>query len=341
MICDLDTFEIEYANQRSMELLESIRDDLPVDPEDIIGTAIDVFHKHPQHQHQLLSDPKNYPHKARIKVGEHSLELDVSLIELRNGKPRRASLVWNVITHAVRMAATVSNLSDSVAGTSEELTGSSQSFFDIASEVSDLASAVSTATEELNRSISGVSVRVADASRAADNSVELIRSADNRVAALAQSADSIGKIIEVIHGIAEQTNLLALNATIEAARAGEAGRGFSVVASEVKALASRTKQSIDEVKTLIESIQAATGETVDAMQKIGKTVESVQDISGQVAISVEEQNQAISGIVRNIDGVSNSSRTMLGSAERMRERATDLSSRSVELRQSIEVFLTS
>ena len=339
MICNLRSFEIEYANAKSMELLHSIRDELPVRPEDIIGTSIDAFHKNPSHQHRILSNPTNYPHSSLIRLGQHSLELHVTLIEMVDGKPMRASLTWSVVTRSVQLADEVSKLSVSVAGTSEELDGSAQGFFHIASEVSGHAGAVSAATESLNRSIADVSVRVGDASKAADNSVDLIRSADQGVAALAQSAESIGKIIEVIHGIAEQTNLLALNATIEAARAGEAGRGFSVVASEVKALASRTKQSIDEVKGLIESIQAATGETVDAMHRIGRTVETVQGISSEVAASVDEQSQAIREISRNIEGVSGSSKSMLDSVGEMRGTTANLSEKADALRKSIEGFL--
>ncbi len=99
MTCDLETFRIDYANPASMALLRSIRHVLKVDPEAIVGTSIDVFHRHPEHQRRLLSDPSRLPHRARIRVGEETLDLDIhAMPKAGRGEPRRAILVWNVAT---------------------------------------------------------------------------------------------------------------------------------------------------------------------------------------------------------------------------------------------------
>ena len=95
---------------------------------------------------------------------------------------------------------------------------------------------------------------------------------EQRVAPLSDSVEAIGEIIEIINSIAEQTNLLALNATIEAARAGEAGRGFSVVASEVEALASQTTKATEDIRKNIEAVRNATREAVDAVRAISSSI---------------------------------------------------------------------
>ncbi|MBX9701314.1 MAG: PAS domain-containing protein [Acetobacteraceae bacterium] len=102
MTCDLETFRIDYANPRSIEMLRSIRHVLKVDPDAIVGTSIDVFHRNPAHQRALLSDPRRLPHRARISVGEETLDLDIhALGPTGRGQPRRAILVWNVATALV------------------------------------------------------------------------------------------------------------------------------------------------------------------------------------------------------------------------------------------------
>jgi methyl-accepting chemotaxis protein len=99
MTCNLKTFRIDYANPRSIELLRSIRHVLKIDPDQIVGSSIDVFHRHPEHQRRLLSDPSRLPHKARIEVGGETLDLDIhALPATGRGQPRRAILVWNVAT---------------------------------------------------------------------------------------------------------------------------------------------------------------------------------------------------------------------------------------------------
>ena len=110
--------------------------------------------------------------------------------------------------------------------------------------------------------------------------------------ALAKAANQIGDIVTVINNIASQTNLLALNATIEAARAGEAGRGFSVVASEVKTLATQTGKSTGQIGAKVAEIQATTREVVAALTNVAETIDRLSDVTGSVSEAIEQQRHA-------------------------------------------------
>jgi diguanylate cyclase (GGDEF)-like protein len=101
MTCDLATFTIDYANPSSIELLHSIRDTLGIDPDQIIGTSIDIFHKNPLYQRGLLSEPGNLPHKARIRFGDEWLDLSIHALPEPGGRVGRALLVWSIATAEV------------------------------------------------------------------------------------------------------------------------------------------------------------------------------------------------------------------------------------------------
>ncbi len=138
---------------------------------------------------------------------------------------------------------------------------------------------------------------------------EFAHNTDRSIAGLAELAERIGAIVDMIRVIAQKTNMLALNATIEAARAGEAGNGFAVVASEVKTLASQTARATDEITAQIHEIQTAARTAVGEVRVIASTVAEIDALTAAVAAAVEEQNAATAEIARAISGASSSSTT--------------------------------
>jgi methyl-accepting chemotaxis protein len=167
-------------------------------------------------------------------------------------------------------------------------------------EASTNVQSVASATEEMASSVNEISRQVQESARMATEAVGQARATNDRVSELSKAASRIGDVVELINTIAEQTNLLALNATIEAARAGEAGRGFAVVASEVKALAEQTSKATGEIGQQISGIQAATQESVNAIKEISGTIEKLSEISSTIAAAVEEQGAATQEISRNV-----------------------------------------
>ena len=159
---------------------------------------------------------------------------------------------------------------------------------------------VAAATEELSASISEISNQVSHTAISAHETALIVQQTSSQVARLSAAADKIGQIVDMIRGIAEQTNLLALNATIEAARAGEAGKGFAVVASEVKNLAGKTSEATKEIIAQVETIQTETRQTVDGIDAIVSKIADVQERSASVAAAVEQQQAATAEISRSV-----------------------------------------
>lgn len=180
---------------------------------------------------------------------------------------------------------------------SEELTsGVEGAHEEAATNVQSAASAA----EEMACSINEIRRQVQEAARIAGEAVRQAQATNGRVGQLAKSATRIGDVVALIDTIAGQTNLLALNATIEAARAGEVGRGFSVVAAEVKALAEQTAKATGEISQQVHGIQAETNESVGAIKEISETIERMCEIASAIASTIDEQSVATEEICRNV-----------------------------------------
>ena len=213
---------------------------------------------------------------------------------------------------------------------------------------------VASATEELTASIKEISSQVTQSSKITAQAVNEANKAKDMVRGLDLSAQKIGQVVALITDIAEQTNLLALNATIEAARAGEAGKGFAVVASEVKNLASRTAKATEEIAGQISGIQGATKSSVDAIEGIFNRIAEIDQIATTIASAIEEQGSATQEIARNVEqaaagtqevssniqGVSKAAGETGSVSTQVLQAARDLAGQSDHLRKEVDGFLS-
>ena len=213
--------------------------------------------------------------------------------------------------------------------------------------------AVAAATEQLTASISGVIGQVAESSQVVGQARTAAGRSRGAITNLAESTRKIGSVLRLIEAIARQTNLLALNATIEAARAGEAGRGFSIVAHEVKALAKQTGEATEEIAKQIGQVQTDTRRAVDEIGQIADVIIRLDAISGHISESMEQQGDATAEIARNVQHASAATH---GISRQLGELATgntearrvvssistisgELNMASTELRTALDKFL--
>lgn len=261
--------------------------------------------------------------------------------------------VMSILDSILGSTNNLNEISQQMAGNAEMTKERSMSADAATKQAGSNVQAVATASEEMSASISEITRQVSEAASVANNAVGSVDLATERVQNLSDAAEKIGEVIQLINDIAEQTNLLALNATIEAARAGEAGKGFAVVASEVKSLATQTGSATEEIRTQISEMQDATGGAVTAVKEITETITQISEISSSIEASVEEQSlatneisqnalQAASGadeVSRNIHDV-NESATNTGEAAQSVLSASDkFANQAQVLRKEVDDFL--
>lgn len=326
----------------------------------------------------FVSRPMNLLRTAMMKVHEQG-DLSVRVSSESSDEVGQMTLAFNqmvkdlarIVTEIRGAAMTMDSMSEHLV---KEARNNVQSIQNQQSETEQLAAAITemactsqdvqrNATDNNQRSLQSVSVAqsgnqqvdfvVLAITRLADD----IRSGAQVVHKLADETTSIGSALDVIRSIAEQTNLLALNAAIEAARAGEQGRGFAVVADEVRSLAQRVQDSTDQIKRMLDQLQRSSEEAVSVMnarsdeaskcvqqaQEAGSVIHAIADHSrqindanGQIAVSITQQSETVESVNRNVIQLRDEMEAVYTSVKRNAEAARTLAELSSRMSRSIE-----
>jgi len=231
------------------------------------------------------------------RAAQAAQEKHAALVEMAETVEAETLAAVEHIQHrADAMAATAEHMSASAARTGVSANDAATA----AGQALATAQTVASAAEQLSSSIREIGVQVAQSTQVVGRAVATGGEARATIETLNRQVEHIGSVADMIGEIAAKTNLLALNATIEAARAGDAGKGFAVVASEVKALASQTARSTQEIGQHIAEVRSATGASVEAMARIEQTIGEIDTIANSIAAAVEEQGAATTEITRAI-----------------------------------------
>jgi methyl-accepting chemotaxis protein len=289
MFCDRQ-LTLRYLNRASLKTLLTLQQHLPVPVDQIVGKSIHIFHSSPAGVEWILggTDPHSthhLPHKATIALGPVKLDLEVEAMTGAHGEHIGAVVVWGISTQQTIEA--LKRAQEAQRGDVEHLNGNLQM--------------IATATHEIDASIAEIARNAASVAEAAEKSRTASEESKTSIERLRGSSSGVAKVADLIASIATQTSVLALNASIEAARAGVHGKGFNVVASEVRKLAEQTAAATAEIQAKVAAIGVDISAGMAAIDRISSQTEDLSGLSHQMAAAAEEQHMATQEMAQNLE----------------------------------------